>query len=77
MSASASDRNPLPANTSDKSSSPLAVQLAPSHENCPSADPDLARIIDAWPTLTEPIREAMLALVDFASGTSSRCTGRL
>ncbi|MBX7104514.1 MAG: hypothetical protein K1X57_10570 [Gemmataceae bacterium] len=28
-----------------------------------SPDPDLARILEAWPTLPEPIRRAMLALV--------------
>ena len=27
-------------------------------------DPDLARIVGAWPTLPEPIRRAMLALVE-------------
>jgi hypothetical protein len=27
---------------------------------------DLQRIIDAWPTLPEPIRKAMLALADSA-----------
>jgi hypothetical protein len=26
-------------------------------------DPDLARIVAAWPTLPEPIRRAMLALI--------------
>jgi hypothetical protein len=30
----------------------------------PETDPDLARIIAAWPTLPEPIRRAMLALVE-------------
>jgi hypothetical protein len=30
-------------------------------------DPDLARILDAWPTLAEPIRRAVLALVESAS----------
>jgi len=29
-------------------------------------DPDLARILDAWPNLSEPIRRAMLALVESA-----------
>jgi hypothetical protein len=29
-----------------------------------AVDPELARIIDAWPTLPEPIRRTMLALVD-------------
>jgi hypothetical protein len=28
------------------------------------SDPDLARIIDAWPTLPGPIRRAMLALIE-------------
>jgi hypothetical protein len=27
-------------------------------------DPDLARILDAWPTLPAPIRRAILALVE-------------
>jgi len=26
-------------------------------------DPDLARLVEAWPTLPEPIRRAMVALV--------------
>jgi hypothetical protein len=30
-------------------------------------DPDLARIAGAWPTLPEPIRRAILALVESAS----------
>jgi hypothetical protein len=29
-------------------------------------DPDLARILQAWPTLPEPIRRAILALVESA-----------
>jgi hypothetical protein len=29
-------------------------------------DPDLQRLIDAWPTLPEPIRRAMLALIGMA-----------
>jgi hypothetical protein len=29
-------------------------------------DPDLARILAAWPTLPEPIRRAVLALVESA-----------
>jgi hypothetical protein len=38
----------------------LAQTLA--HES--EKDPDLARIITAWPMLSEPIRRAMLALVE-------------
>jgi hypothetical protein len=30
------------------------------------ADPDLARLVDAWPTLPPPIRAAVLALVETA-----------
>ena len=29
-------------------------------------DPDLARLIDAWPTLPDPIKAAVLALLDSA-----------
>jgi hypothetical protein len=32
----------------------------------PAADPDLTRILDAWPTLPEPIRRAILALIETA-----------
>ena len=34
-----------------------------------SADPDLARVIEAWPTLLPPIRAAMLALVNSAAAS--------
>jgi hypothetical protein len=47
-----------------ESTSPLALQLA---QETP-IDPDLAAILDAWPTLPEPIRRAMLALVGTAKG---------
>jgi len=30
----------------------------------PNADPDLVRIVAAWPTLPEPIHRAMLALTE-------------
>jgi hypothetical protein len=33
-------------------------------------DPDLVRIIDAWPALPEPIRRAMLALISAGIGSS-------
>src|SRR5262249_27628616 len=32
----------------------------------PVVDPDLRRVLDAWPSLSEPIRRAVLALVDSA-----------
>ena len=33
----------------------------------PQLAPDLARVLDAWPTLPEPIRRTNLALVESAS----------
>jgi hypothetical protein len=32
-----------------------------------SLDPDLTRILDAWPTLPDPIRRAVMALVETSS----------
>jgi len=34
----------------------------------PSLDPDLAAVVDAWPTLGEPIRAAIRALVETSKG---------
>jgi hypothetical protein len=34
-----------------------------------ASDPDLTRIIDAWPSLPEPIRRAMLALLSSTVST--------
>ena len=57
------------------SSQPLAHSLDHETPNDPALTPstdsldyDLARLIDAWPTLLEPIRRAILALVESASG---------
>jgi hypothetical protein len=52
-----------------KTQNPLAHSLA--RETQKSAglvalDPDLQRVLDAWPTLPEAIRRAILALVDAA-----------
>ncbi len=46
----------------------LAPWLAPGPENQTPTDPDLARLVTAWPELTEAIRRAILALVDSAGG---------
>jgi hypothetical protein len=35
----------------------------------PPADPDLSRVVAAWPMLAEPIRRAVLALIDSANAT--------
>jgi hypothetical protein len=34
-------------------------------------DPELARLVDAWPTLPDPIRRAMLALLSSVSEAES------
>jgi hypothetical protein len=34
----------------------------------PETDPDLARILNAWPGLPEAIRRAVLALIDSTNG---------
>ena len=60
--------NPLPVGRNSRAghrvvttpSEPLAHSLARKTET----DPDLARIVNAWLTLPEPIRRAMLALVE-------------
>ena len=45
---------------------PLAQTLAPETEK----ERSLARVIDAWPELSEPIRRAVLALVETALPTA-------
>jgi hypothetical protein len=51
----------LPTNTSGDSSDPLTASLTGA-----PADPDLARIIDAWSALPDHIKAAVLALVQTA-----------
>ena len=40
----------------------------------PPADPELQRLMDAWPGLPEPIRQAIRALVRVAGGGNPRAT---
>ena len=40
------------------------------------ADPGLARVIDAWPSLPEPTKAAVLALVQTASETQGKSARR-
>jgi hypothetical protein len=35
------------------------------------SDPSLDRIVDAWPTLPDPIRRAVLALIDSAANSGN------
>jgi hypothetical protein len=53
-----SQKGPSLAPEADTSISPPAGPL----------DPDLARILDAWPGLPDPIRRAIVALVESATG---------
>ena len=46
----------------DDFSAPGTVSATVQSEPVP-ADPDLAKIVAAWPTLSEPIKRAMLALI--------------
>jgi hypothetical protein len=43
---------------------PMARPRPPTPSAIPSTDPNLARIVAAWPALPEAIRRAMLALVE-------------
>jgi hypothetical protein len=49
----------LPDNTSEQSAAPLTAPL--------TADPDLTRVVEAWPALSKAIRRAVLALIGSAS----------
>jgi hypothetical protein len=58
---------------------PLAQTLARESQNGPTASPstapldaDLARVVDAWPTLPAAIRAGVLALVNAATANDSR-----
>jgi hypothetical protein len=58
-------RKSMQSNTSGEDTTRLSALLA--HQT--PTDPDLARIIDAWPALPLPVRAAVLALVE----SSQRC----
>jgi hypothetical protein len=62
----------LPDNTSGDPANSLASWLAPEAKNRlpqPPADADLARVVEAWPSLPEAIRRAVLALVETVGKT--------
>jgi len=55
----------LTSNASSENSSPaLALPLTFSAPSAPCVDPDLARVVNRWQDLPEPIRRAILALVE-------------
>jgi hypothetical protein len=62
MSPAPSGCNSLPANTSGETPPPVAHQLPTGAE----IDPDLGRLLTAWPSLPPAIRRAVLALLDLA-----------
>jgi hypothetical protein len=64
--------NPLHANTSSDTL-PRRDRACPKP---PAADPGLAKIIDAWPALPDPIRRAVLALADSAAADSGTASTR-
>jgi hypothetical protein len=53
-------------NTYGEPQSPLALPLAQESSKPPATDPDLARLLDAWPDLPPHIRAAVLALIGTA-----------
>jgi hypothetical protein len=63
---------PLAASAERKSSKGLAPTdpqpLAQTLARETSIDPELARVIEAWPDLPQAIRRALLALIDTACG---------
>jgi hypothetical protein len=54
---------PLQARSYRSSSTLLSAQLSAAPQQPVSNDPGLARVIDAWPALPDPIKAAVLALV--------------
>jgi hypothetical protein len=61
---SASPQDPTSQTTCGNSTSPLVLQLVPNSEKHPPLDPELSQVVDAWPTLPEPIRRAILSMVE-------------
>src|SRR5262245_28120830 len=76
----ASRRNPNDVNGCGDASSSLAQPLAQDSPKPLGIDPDLARVADAWPNLSPPIRAAVLALVQSAAagpGNAPVASGRV
>jgi hypothetical protein len=67
------ERTPLTLSETPILETPGATSGAPDAPNTP-LDPDLAQIVDCWPTLPEHIKAAMKALIDAhqASGKQVR-----
>jgi hypothetical protein len=68
-----SEPNPKSIKTSVNPAGKLAPQLAPPSDPNPEIDPDLARLMAAWPVLPEHIRAAIRALVE--SGQAKKPSG--
>jgi hypothetical protein len=75
---SAASRSPSPVfetgpHSAEGADLPTTSADTPAPDALPDAltDPDLVRIVGAWPTLPEPIRRAILALVGTTSPETS------
>jgi hypothetical protein len=68
MEAGGFERTPLALSKTPISDTPSAKSGAPDAPNTP-LDPDLAQIVDCWPTLPEHIKAAVMALVNTQNGS--------
>ena len=63
-------RNVLQGNTLQQSAEPVAVPVAVAGESeGGNDDPDLSRLVAAWPTLAEPLKAAIRAMIASATGS--------
>jgi len=56
----------MPGNDLGQPKKPLALQLAQNSRKSTPTDPDLQRLMTAWPALPAPIKQAVLTLLDAA-----------
>ena len=61
----------LPRQLDDRSAHQKCAVLLPDPDALPA---DLAAVVDAWPTLPEPIKAGVLAMVKAASDSAPECS---
>lgn len=65
-------KSPVKTHISETGGANSGARSAPTGPESTPVDPDLQRLVNAWPTLPEPIRAAVLALVGTGpSGTET------